>query len=64
MFEIVKGNEVKKEKKSCPIVWILAIIGAVYVLSLKGTINAGYAVVPMAIGLACFSAYNAMSNKK
>ena len=29
MFENVKGNEVKKEKKSCPIVWILAIIGAV-----------------------------------
>lgn len=29
MFEVVRGNEGKKEKKSCPIVWILAIIGAV-----------------------------------
>ena len=29
ILEIVKGNEVKKQKKSCPIVWILAIIGAV-----------------------------------
>ena len=31
----------------CSIIFnTLAIIGAVYVLSLKGTINAGYAVVP------------------
>ena len=30
ILEIVKGNVVKKEeKKSCPIVWILAIVGAV-----------------------------------
>ena len=30
ILEIVKGNAVKKEeKKSCPIVWILAIVGAV-----------------------------------
>ncbi len=30
ILEIVKGNVVKKEeKKTCPIVWILAIVGAV-----------------------------------
>ena len=30
ILEIVKGNAVKKGKeKSCPIVWILAIVGAV-----------------------------------
>ena len=29
ILEIVKGNAAKKEKKSCPIVWILAIVGAV-----------------------------------
>ena len=30
ILEIVKGNVAKKEeKKSCPIVWILAIVGAV-----------------------------------
>lgn len=55
----------KKVLLVCSIIFnTLAIIGAVYVLSLKGTVNAGYAVVPMAIGLACLSAYNAMSNKK
>ncbi|MBQ7889303.1 MAG: hypothetical protein IJ356_06045 [Erysipelotrichaceae bacterium] len=55
----------KKILLVCSIIFnTLAIIGAVYVLSLKGTVNAGYAVVPMAIGLACLSAYNAMSNKK
>ena len=29
ILEIVKGNEVKKEKKTCPVVWILAIVGAI-----------------------------------
>ena len=30
ILEIVKGNAAKKEeKKSCPIVWILAIVGAI-----------------------------------
>ena len=30
ILEIVKGNAAKKDdKKSCPIVWILAIVGAV-----------------------------------
>lgn len=30
ILEIVKGNVAKKEeKKSCPIVWILAIVGAI-----------------------------------
>ena len=34
ILEIVKGNVVKKEeKKSCPIVWILAIVGAVVAIA-------------------------------
>ena len=43
ILEIVKGNAVKKEeKKDCPLVWILAIVGAVV------------AVAAIARELACF----------
>lgn len=42
----------------------LAMIGGVYVLSLKGTVNAGYAVVPMVIGMACLSAYRVLPDNK
>ena len=55
----------KKILLVCSIIFnTLAIIGAVYVLSLKGTVNAGYAVVPMVIGLSCLSAYRALSGNK
>ena len=43
---------------------ILAIAGAVYVLTSNGTANAGYAVIPMVIGISCLTGYNAFSNKK
>ena len=36
---------------------ILTLAGAVYVLTSNGKINAGYAVVPMSMALACFSMY-------
>ena len=36
---------------------VLTFVGAIYVLTSNGTANAGYAVVPMVIALACFSWY-------
>lgn len=36
---------------------VLTFVGAIYVLTSNGTANAGYAVVPMVIALACFSLY-------
>ena len=44
----------------------LAIAGAGYVLLNHGTVNAGYAVVPMVLGLSCLTCYRALSsnNKK
>ena len=36
---------------------ILTFVGAGYVLINKGTVSAGYAVIPMVIGLACSNAY-------
>ncbi len=43
---------------------ILTFAGAIYVLSLKGTVNAGYAVIPMVITLACISGYRWYKNKE
>ena len=42
---------------------VLAIVGAVYVFGNKGTANAGYAVIPMVIGLACLAGYRAYKSK-
>lgn len=42
---------------------ILTFAGAIYVLTSHGTANAGYAVVPMVIGLACSSGYRTYRNK-
>ena len=36
---------------------LLTFIGAIYVLINKGTVNAGYAVVPMVLTLACSSIF-------
>lgn len=41
----------------------LAIVGAVYVLGNKGIVNAGYAITPMVIGLACLAGYRAYKSK-
>ena len=41
---------------------ILALAGAGYVLLNHGTVNAGYAVVPMVLGLSCLTCYRAMSS--
>ena len=43
--------------------FILTFMGAIYVLINKGTVNAGYAVVPMIIAVACSSAYKTSKNK-
>ena len=43
---------------------ILAIAGAIYVLTSNGTANAGYAVIPMLIGISCLTGHNAYTNKK
>ena len=42
----------------------LTLAGAIYVLINKGTVNAGYAVVPMALTLACSGIFTALKNKE
>ena len=42
---------------------ILTFVGAIYVLINKGTVNAGYAVVPMVLALSCSSGYKLVKNK-
>ena len=42
---------------------ILTFVGAILVLSSNGTANAGYAVIPMVIALACLAGYRAQKNK-
>lgn len=43
---------------------ILTFIGAGNVIANKGTINAGYAVIPMVWALVCASGYRWYKNKK
>lgn len=43
---------------------ILTFVGAIYVLINKGTVNAGYAVVPMVMALVCSSSYKTFKNKE
>lgn len=48
-----------------PIVFIiLTFAGAIFVLTSNGTANAGYAVIPMAIALACLVGYRICKNKE
>lgn len=42
---------------------ILAITGGIYVLTSNGSINAGYAVIPLVIGLSCLAGHIAYTNK-
>lgn len=43
---------------------ILTFAGAIFVLTSNGTANAGYAVIPMLLALACSSGYRANTDKK
>nr|WP_317326221.1 hypothetical protein [uncultured Flavonifractor sp.] len=43
---------------------ILAFSGAIFVLTSNGTANAGHAVIPMVIALACLAGYRTCTNKK
>lgn len=43
---------------------VLTFAGAGYVLAWKGTVNAGYAVVPMVLELACLSGYRWYKKKE
>ena len=43
---------------------VLAIVGGIYVLTSNGTANAGYAVIPMVIGLTCLTGHIAYKNKE
>lgn len=43
---------------------ILTFIGAGYVIANKGTVNAGYAVIPMVWALVCMNGYRWYKNKK
>lgn len=42
----------------------LTFVGAIFVLTSNGTANAGYAVIPMVIALACLAGYRAYKNKE
>lgn len=43
---------------------VLTFAGMVYVLKNHGNVNAGYAVIPMALTIACFSVYKLYANKE
>ncbi|MCX4380042.1 MAG: hypothetical protein OSJ61_28480 [Lachnospiraceae bacterium] len=43
---------------------LLTFVGAIYILTSNGTANAGYAVIPMVIALACLAGYRAYKNKE
>ena len=43
---------------------VLTFVSAILVLTSNGTKNAGYAVVPMTIALACVAGYRVYQNKK
>ena len=42
---------------------MLTFVGAIFVLTSNGAANAGYAVVPMVIALACLAGYRADKEK-
>ena len=42
---------------------ILTFVGAIFVLTSNGTANAGYAVVPLVIALACLAGHRAYKKK-
>ncbi len=42
---------------------VLAFVGAIYVISTKGEVNAGYAVIPMVFALASFAGYRGCKKK-
>ena len=42
---------------------VLTFAGAGYILYHSGTVNAGYACVPMVLTLACLSCYRAVQKK-
>ena len=42
---------------------VLTFVGAFYVLSNRGMVNAGYAVIPMVLSIACLNIYNTLKNK-
>ena len=43
---------------------VLTFVGAIFVLTSNGTANAGYAVIPMVIALACLAGYRTCNNKE
>ncbi len=42
---------------------ILTFAGAIFVITCNGTVNAGYAVVPLVIALVCLAGYRAYKKK-
>lgn len=42
---------------------VLTFVGAFYVLSNRGMVNAGYAVIPMVLSIACLNVYNTLKNQ-
>ena len=43
---------------------LLTFVGAIYILTSNGTANAGYAVIPMVIVLACLASYRTYKDKE
>lgn len=44
--------------------FFLTFVGAIYILTSNGTANAGYAVIPMVIVLACLASYRTYKDKE
>ena len=42
---------------------LLTFAGSIYVLTHKGAVNAGYAVIPMVLALGCFGCYKTYKKK-
>lgn len=42
---------------------VLTFVGAIYVISAKGEVNAGYAVIPMVFALASLAGYRGCKKK-
>lgn len=43
---------------------VLSLVGAIYVIMNRGTVNAGYAVVPMVLSFACLNVHRLLTKKE
>ena len=57
-FQVLREDPMKKIMLALSVLFIvLTFVGAGYVLYNAGSVNAGYAVIPMALAFACITFY-------